>query len=67
VNTKALKTITNGLGSFHPTSMTFDSDDNIWLANNPTTSDLIMNRKQENGSKYGKANNNTDINRKLMI
>jgi hypothetical protein len=31
--------------------MTFDSDDNIWLANNPTTSDLvIMNKKQENGS-----------------
>jgi hypothetical protein len=24
--------------------MTFDSDDNIWLANNPTTSDLVMNK-----------------------
>jgi hypothetical protein len=22
--------ITNDLGDFHPTSMTFDSDDNIW-------------------------------------
>jgi LruC domain-containing protein len=60
--------ITDGLSSFHPTSMTFDSDDNIWLANNPTTSDLIIVNKQTGAwnYKYGKkANNNTDINRKI--
>jgi sugar lactone lactonase YvrE len=35
--------------------MTFDSDDNIWLANNPTTSDLvIMNKKGKWQYKYGK-------------
>jgi sugar lactone lactonase YvrE len=26
--------------------MTFDSDDNIWLANNPTTSDLVIMNKE---------------------
>jgi sugar lactone lactonase YvrE len=48
--------ITNGLGSFHPTSMTFDSDDNIWLANNPTTSDLVIMNKTTGKwqYKYGK-------------
>jgi hypothetical protein len=25
--------------------MTFDSDDNIWLANNPTSSDLVIMNK----------------------
>jgi hypothetical protein len=29
--------------------MTFDSDDNIWLANNPTTSDLVIMNKKETG------------------
>jgi LruC domain-containing protein len=60
--------ITNGLDAFHPTSMTFDSDDNIWLANNPTTSDLVIMNKTTGKwqYKYGKvANNNTDINRKI--
>jgi hypothetical protein len=44
----------NWFGQFHPTSMTFDSDDNIWLQT--TTSDLvIMDKKTGQWQyKYGK-------------
>jgi LruC domain-containing protein len=60
--------ITNGLGAFHPTSMTFDSDDNIWLANNPTTPNLVIMNKTTGKWQYEygkKTTNNTDINRKI--
>jgi hypothetical protein len=46
--------------------MTFDSDDNIWLANNPTSSDLVMNKTTGKWQyKYGNVANNTDIKRKI--
>jgi hypothetical protein len=58
------------LGDFNANVHDFDSDDNIWLANNPTTSDLVIMNKTTGKwqYKYGNvANNNTDIKRKLMI
>ncbi|NAS32704.1 LruC domain-containing protein [Flavobacteriaceae bacterium R38] len=37
---------------FQPTSMTFDSDQNLWLANNSNSSDLIIMDTQTGGFQY---------------
>jgi len=49
---------------FQPTSMTFDSNQELWLANNASSSDLIIMDTQTGGWQYNfgvSANNNTDI------
>ena len=51
---------------FKPTSMTFDSNQELWLANSASSSDLIIMDTQTGGwqYKYGiSANNNTDFGR----
>jgi LruC domain-containing protein len=53
---------------FQPTSMTFDSNQELWLANNSSSSDLIIMDTQTGGwaYKYGiSANNNTDYGRTI--
>lgn len=53
---------------FNPTSMTFDSDGNLWLANNSGSSDLIMMDTVTGGWEYvfGKtASNGTDFERSI--
>ena len=51
---------------FQPTSMTFDSNQELWLANNASSSDLIIMDTQTGGWQYNygvSANNNTDFGR----
>jgi len=51
---------------FSPTSMTFDSNQELWLANNASSSDLIIMDTQTGGWEYRygvSANNNTDFGR----
>ena len=51
---------------FQPTSMTFDSNQELWLANNASSSDLIIMDTQTGGWQYNygvSANNNTDFRR----
>ena len=51
---------------FNPTSMTFDSNQELWLANNANSSDLIIMDTQTGGWQYQygvSANNNTDMGR----
>ncbi len=53
---------------FQPTSMTFDSNQELWLANNASSSDLIIMDTQTGGwvYKYGiSANNDTDYGRTI--
>ena len=53
---------------FQPTSMTFDSNKELWLANNSVSSNLIIMDTQTGGwqYKYGiDANNNTDFGRTI--
>ena len=53
---------------FMPTSMTFDSNQELWLANNASSSDLIIMDTQTGGWKYQygvSAANNTDIGRTI--
>lgn len=53
---------------FKPTSMTFDSNQELWLADNSSSSDLIVMDTQTGGweYKYGiTANNNTDVGRAI--
>ena len=53
---------------FKPTSMTFDSNQELWLANNANSSDLIIMDTQTGGWKYKygvSAGNNTDIGRTI--
>ena len=53
---------------FEPTSMTFDSNQELWLANNASSSDLIIMDTQTGGwlYKYGiSANNNTNYGRTI--
>jgi len=53
---------------FEPTSMTFDSNQELWLANNASSSDLIVMDTQTGGwqYKYGvSANNNTNYGRTI--
>lgn len=53
---------------FQPTSMTFDSNQELWLANSASSSDLIIMDTQTGGwkVKYGvSAGNNTDIGRTI--
>lgn len=53
---------------FQPTSMTFDSNQELWLANNSNSSDLIIMDKVTGGweYKYGiNANNNTNFGRTI--
>ncbi|GAA4811352.1 LruC domain-containing protein [Litoribaculum gwangyangense] len=53
---------------FQPTSMTFDSNQELWLANNANSSDLIIMDTQTGGWKYMygiSANNNTDYGRTI--
>ena len=53
---------------FKPTSMTFDSNQELWLANNASSSDLIIMDTQTGGWKYQygvSAANNTDIGRTI--
>jgi len=49
---------------FQPTSMTFDSNQELWLANNASSSDLIIMDTQTGGWQYQygiSSNNNTDF------
>tara|TARA_R110001632_G_scaffold64960_6_gene154223 strand:+ start:2137 stop:4143 length:2007 start_codon:yes stop_codon:yes gene_type:complete len=51
---------------FKPTSMTFDSNQELWLANSASSSDLIIMDTQTGGWQYQygvSANNNTDMGR----
>lgn len=53
---------------FQPTSMTFDSNKELWLANNSDSANLIIMDTQTGGWKYNygvSANNNTDIGRAI--
>lgn len=53
---------------FQPTSMTFDSKEELWLANNASSSDLIIMDTQTGGWKYVfgiSANNNSDYKRTI--
>ena len=53
---------------FQPTSMTFDSNQELWLANSASSSNLIIMDTQTGGwqYQYGKsANNNTDFGRTI--
>ena len=53
---------------FQPTSMTFDSNQELWLANNASSSDLIIMDTQTGGWQYNygvSANNNTDLGRTI--
>tara|TARA_R110000787_G_scaffold280945_5_gene391981 strand:- start:1989 stop:3995 length:2007 start_codon:yes stop_codon:yes gene_type:complete len=53
---------------FKPTSMTFDSNQELWLANNASSSDLIIMDTQTGGWQYQygiSANNNTDFGRTI--
>jgi LruC domain-containing protein len=53
---------------FQPTSMTFDSKEELWLANNASSSDLIVMDTQTGGWKYVygiSAQNNTDYKRTI--
>lgn len=53
---------------FQPTSMTFDSNQELWLANNASSSDLIIMDTVTGGweYKYGiNANNNSNLNRTI--
>jgi LruC domain-containing protein len=53
---------------FQPTSMTFDSKEELWLANNASSSDLIIMDTQTGGWKYvygTSAKNNTDYKRTI--
>lgn len=53
---------------FQPTSMTFDSNQELWLANNASSSDLIIMDTQTGGWKYNygvSANNNSDLGRTI--
>jgi len=53
---------------FEPTSMTFDSNQDLWLANNASSSDLIIMDTQTGGWEYQygiSANNNSDIGRTI--
>ena len=53
---------------FQPTSMTFDSKQELWLANNAASSDLIIMDTQTGGWQYNygvSANNNTDYGRTI--
>jgi LruC domain-containing protein len=53
---------------FMPTSMTFDSNQELWLANNASSSDLIIMDTQTGGWKYQygiNASNNTNIGRTI--
>jgi len=53
---------------FQPTSMTFDSNQELWLANNAASSDLIIMDTQTGGWQYNygvSANNNTDYARTI--
>ena len=53
---------------FQPTSMTFDSNQELWLANNSSSSDLIIMDTQTGGWKYNygvSANNNTNYGRTI--
>ena len=53
---------------FQPTAMTFDSNQELWLANNASSSDLIIMDTQTGGWKYNygvSANNNSDYGRAI--
>lgn len=53
---------------FQPTSMTFDSNQELWLANNASSSDLIIMDTQTGGWQYNfgvSANNNSDLGRTI--
>lgn len=53
---------------FNPTSMTFDSNQELWLANNASSSDLIIMDTETGGWEYRygvSANNNTDVGRTI--
>lgn len=53
---------------FNPTSMTFDSNQELWLANNASSSDLIIMDTETGGWEYRygvSANNNTDMGRTI--
>jgi LruC domain-containing protein len=53
---------------FQPTSMTFDSNGDLWLANNASSSDLIIMDTVTGGWQYVygvSANNNTNFNRTI--
>jgi len=53
---------------FQPTSMTFDSNQELWLANNASSSDLIIMDTQTGGWKYNygvSANNNSNLGRTI--
>lgn len=53
---------------FNPTSMTFDSNKELWLANNASSSDLIIMDTETGGWKYNfglNANNGTDFGRTI--
>ena len=53
---------------FQPTSMTFDSNQELWLANNASSSDLIIMDTETGGWQYNygvSANNNTDLGRTI--
>lgn len=53
---------------FKPTSMTFDSNQELWLANNASSSDLIIMDTETGGWQYNygiNANNNTDFGRTI--
>lgn len=53
---------------FNPTSMTFDSNQELWLANNASSSDLIIMDTETGGWEYRygvNANNNTDLGRTI--
>lgn len=53
---------------FQPTSMTFDSNHELWLANNASSSDLIIMDTQTGGWQYNygvSASNNTDYGRTI--
>jgi LruC domain-containing protein len=53
---------------FQPTSMTFDSKQELWLANNASSSDLIIMDTETGGWQYNygiSANNNTNLGRTI--
>lgn len=53
---------------FQPTSMTFDSNQELWLSNNASSSDLIIMDKQTGGWQYQygiSAGNNTNLGRTI--
>lgn len=68
VNNEYQSTRISGDLPFMPTSMTFDSNQELWLANSASSSDLIIMDTQTGGwkVKYGvSAGNNTDISRTI--